>query len=115
MAKRKMRWRDIFFPPSPMKIAERDKKALENGIELTDPEEFIAINKRLDALHRRVTELEAWQEVMITKQKDELDATRTDEQTQSDDTFRRSPDSGVSDIRSSSTELSDSERKTKES
>jgi hypothetical protein len=103
MAKRKMRWRDAFFPPSPMKIAERDRKAIEAGIELTDPEEFRAIKRRQDTLERRVNELEAWKEVMLTKEKDEIDATRTDEQTQLDNTFRDSPDSSVGDVPPSAT------------
>lgn len=71
------RWWDVLWPPSPMKQAERDKKALASGIELTDPREFAAIQKRQDTLEQRVDELEAWREIMTKKQKEELDATGT--------------------------------------
>lgn len=64
---KKKRWWDVLFPPNPSKVAKRDRKALAEGVELTDPVEFAAIRERQDTLEKRVDLLEAWKQA-ITKQ-----------------------------------------------
>lgn len=62
---------DTLFPPNPMKVAERDRRAIEGGIELTDPAEFAAIKERQDTLEKRVEALEAWKKLMLEQRKEE--------------------------------------------
>lgn len=66
------RWWDVLFPPSPMKIARRDRRAIERGIELTDPEEFVAIKQRQDDLEQRVNLLETWKELMTRQEEEQV-------------------------------------------